>query len=59
MFCWLELETARELVIPINDSGSVYGGGNHWALLHINSQEGGKSVLYNSAEGSTGVNKQA
>ena len=49
MFCWLELETARELVIPINDSGTVYGGGNHWALLHINSQEGGKSVLYNSA----------
>ncbi|MFM7850324.1 MAG: hypothetical protein ACKO96_00025 [Flammeovirgaceae bacterium] len=57
MFCWLELESASDLLIPINDSGSLYGGGDHWAMLHIKAQSG-ESTLFDSAIGCQGVKTQ-
>ena len=35
MFDSLELATADDILLPVNDSETVLGGGTHWAQLHI------------------------
>ena len=35
MFDSLELSTATDILLPVNDSQTVLGGGTHWAQIHI------------------------
>ena len=54
MFDSLELANATDILLPVNDSETVLGGGTHWAQLHLNLDKN-TATLYNSAFGSKEV----
>ena len=54
MFDSLELPTATDILLPVNDSETVLGGGTHWAQLHIK-LDNKTATLFNSAYGSREV----
>ena len=57
-FGWLDFEQVQLLLLPVIDVAGMKGGGQHWALLCVNTQT--KEVsLYNSCLGSTGVEQAA
>ena len=62
MFDSLELTTATDILLPVNDSETVLGGGTHWAQLHLQIDKKTAvytATLYNSALGSREVADQA
>lgn len=62
MFDSLQLEAATDILLPVNDSKTILGGGTHWSQLHIKCNQQDKSytaALYNSALASSEVSDQA
>lgn len=60
MFGDIGLQDAVDILLPITDTETVYGGGTHWALLHLHIDKSGNSaLLYNSAVGCREVYEHA
>ena len=60
MFGSLELTSATDILLPVNDSETVLGGGTHWAQLHIKvNKQNCTAKIYNSAFSSKEVVESA